>query len=193
MFYEFASTVLTGQDLLNCDFFLLGYFCHSFVDPRALENVLFLSLGKDYAVSLLYPASVIKHLAVYCWLYLHSWDKLESQLLLDPAFFFNNLYCPYSSCPGCGETSNDLGVREAQVLSDEGRVGATWFPIKAGQWLCRSWGELSKFLLLLFVRNWGMANDDICLFLENKYKDKSHSGLCHSCYLILAKNKDKRV
>lgn len=36
-----------------------------------------------------------------------------------------------------------------------------------------------------------MANDDICLFLKNKYKDQSHSGLYHSCYLILAWNKDK--
>jgi len=66
----------------------LSFLCCA--NPIVPGNDLFcsLSLGEDYTVYLLYPASVIKHLAVYYWLCLHSWDKLESEPLLSPAFFW---------------------------------------------------------------------------------------------------------
>lgn len=56
----------------------LSFFCCA--EPTVPSNDLFcsLSFGEDYAVSFLYPASVIKHLAVYHWFYLCIWDKLGS-------------------------------------------------------------------------------------------------------------------
>lgn len=107
----------------------LSFLCRA--EPTVPGNDLFcsLSLGEDYAVSLLYPASVIKHLVVYHWLYLCSWDKLESAFT-QSCIFLDNLHCPRDSRSGCSEsagrqTSKDLGERKAQALSHKGSVGAT--------------------------------------------------------------------